>query len=57
MTNLEVTTEGKIVTIKIDTSKRAGRSASGKTVVIASTNGNQQIQPGVFLGVNCYCKE
>jgi len=59
MTNLEVkiSEDKKTATIVIDLTKRAGRSASGKTMVIATTNGNAQIEPGIFLGVNCYTKD
>lgn len=54
MTNVETKVEGKILTIKIDLSQTHGPSASGKTIIVASTNGNPEVAPGIHLGVNCY---
>lgn len=51
--------EAGILTIKIDTSKEIGPSASGKTTLIASSSGNAKIEIGdreVFLGLNLYYK-
>ena len=51
--------EAGIMTIKIDTSKDIGHSASGKTTLIASSSGNAKIELGdreVFLGLNLYYK-
>ena len=51
--------EDGIMTIKIDTSKDIGPSASGKTNLIASSSGNAKINIGdreVFLGLNLYYK-
>ena len=53
-----------MLTIKIDTSKDIGPSASGKTPLIASSSGNAKINIGneitgdreVFLGLNLYYK-
>ena len=48
-----------MLTIKIDTSKDIGPSASGKTTLIASSSGNAKISIGdreVFLGLNLYYK-
>jgi hypothetical protein len=48
-----------MLTIKIDTSKDIGPSASGKTTLIASSSGNAKINIGdreVFLGLNLYYK-
>lgn len=55
--NVTVTVEGTTATIKIDISKRLGRSASGKTTVVGTTSGNIEIAPNVYLGVNCYLKD
>ena len=53
--------ETGILTIKIDTSKDIGPSASGKTTLIASSGGNATIDIGVLdgerlvkLGLNLY---
>ena len=51
--------EAGMLTIKIDTSKEIGPSASGKTTLIASSSGNAKIEIGdreVFLGLNLYYK-
>ena len=56
MKNIEVSIKGNVATITIDLSKRLGKSASGKTVIIASTQGNVEIAEGVSLGINCYTK-
>jgi hypothetical protein len=40
MKNVEMIVEGTILTIKVDLSKEFGPSASGKTIIIASTEGN-----------------
>lgn len=56
MKNIEMTVENKILTIKIDLSKEFGPSASGKTTIIASTEGNVSV-PGseeVKIGLNVY---
>jgi len=55
--NVDAVLEGNILTLTIDLSKRSGRSASGKNVVIASTNGNQSLPNGEKIGVNCYTKD
>ena len=43
MKNVEMTVEGTTLTIKVDLSKEFGPSASGKTIIIASTEGNATI--------------
>jgi len=51
--------EGDILTIKVDLSKDFGPSASGKTIIIASTEGNVTI-PGheeAKVGLNVYRKK
>jgi hypothetical protein len=40
MKNVEMHVEGNILTIQIDLSKKYGPSSSGKTLIIASTEGN-----------------
>ena len=58
--NYEVSDSG-ILTIQIDTSKNIGPSASGKTMMLASSGGNIKIDIGtkdepreVLLGLNLY---
>ena len=52
-TNIQHSLKGSILTLTIDLSKRGGPSASGKSFLVASTHGNQQIA-GVRIGVNAY---
>ena len=58
MKNIEMSTEGNILTIKIDLSQRFGKSSSGKSTIVASTEGNQSV-PGhqeIKIGLNVYTK-
>ena len=43
MKNVEMSQNGDILTIIVDLSKEFGPSSSGKTIIIASTEGNQSI--------------
>ncbi|MCK7506847.1 MAG: hypothetical protein MZV70_24165 [Desulfobacterales bacterium] len=43
MKNVEMKLDGDILTIKVDVTKEFGPSASGKTIIIASTEGNISI--------------
>ena len=56
--SLHVYEEGELLHIVVDTSKELGRSASGKTTLIASSGGNAvlDLQNGrqVKLGLNLY---
>jgi hypothetical protein len=58
MRNVEMTVEGTMLTITVDLSKEFGPSASGKTTIIASTEGNVTI-PGrdEKVGLNVYRKK
>jgi hypothetical protein len=59
MKNVEISVEGTILTVKVDLSKEFGPSSSGKTIIIASTEGNVSI-PGVEdkkIGLNVYRKK
>jgi hypothetical protein len=59
MKNVEMTVEENILTIKVDLSKEFGPSSSGKTLIIASTEGNVSI-PGAEdkkVGLNVYRKK
>jgi len=56
--NVEMSVEGTILTIKVDLSQTFGKSSSGKSTIIASTEGNQSV-PGretVKIGLNVYTK-
>jgi len=55
MKNVEMKMDGKKMVITVDTSKDFGLSKSGKSTIIASTEGNQT-QDGVTVGLNVYRK-
>ena len=59
MKNIDMTVEGNILTLKVDLSKEFGPSSSGKTIIIASSEGNVSI-PGTEekkVGLNIYRKK
>jgi len=57
MKNVEMTVDGNILTIKVDLSKEFGPSSSGKTIIIASTEGNVSIPDREEkVGLNVYHK-
>ena len=43
MKNVDMKVDGNILTIKVDLTKEFGPSSSGKTIIIASTEGNVSI--------------
>lgn len=58
MKNVDITVQGTILTIKVDLSKEFGPSASGKTTIIASTEGNVTIPDREEkIGLNVYKKK
>jgi hypothetical protein len=59
MKNVEMKLDGDILTIKVDVTKEFGPSASGKTIIIASTEGNISIpeKDYVKIGLNVYRKK
>jgi len=59
MKNVEMTVEENILTIKVDLSKEFGPSSSGKTIIIASTEGNISIpdHEDRKVGLNVYKKK
>ena len=58
MKNVQMTVEGNILTIKVDLSKAFGPSASGKTIIIASTEGNVAVpEREEKVGLNVYRKK
>ncbi len=57
MKNVEMTVEQGILIIKVDLSKEFGPSSSGKTIIIASTEGNVSIPDREEkVGLNVYRK-
>jgi hypothetical protein len=58
MNNVDMKVNGNLLTITVDLSKEFGPSASGKTIQIASTQGNVSIPGHVDkkIGLNVYRK-
>ena len=59
MKNVDMKVDGSILTIKVDLSKEFGVSSSGKSIIIASSEGNQAV-PGseeIKIGLNVYKKK
>ena len=58
MKNVDLKVEGNILTIKVDLTKEFGPSASGKTIIIASTEGNVAVPDrDEMIGLNVYRKK
>jgi hypothetical protein len=58
MKNVEMKLNGNILTITVDLSKEFGKSTSGKSVIIGSTEGNVSVEgkEDVKVGLNVYRK-
>lgn len=56
--NVKLTQKGNILNIEVDLSKDFGPSNSGKTIIIASTEGTMLApnSPEVKIGLNVYKK-
>jgi hypothetical protein len=56
MQNVTLKVEGTKLVIEVDLSKEIGPSSSGKTMLIASTEGNANVPgyEGVKVGLNVY---
>jgi hypothetical protein len=57
MVNIETKITGNKLVITVDLSKRFGTSGSGKSVIVASTEGNQRLtdkHAGISFGLNVY---
>jgi hypothetical protein len=59
MKNIDMKAEGNILIIKVDLTKEFGPSSSGKTIIIASTEGNVAIDghEEIKVGLNIYKKK
>ena len=58
MKNVQMSVAGDILTITVDLTKQFGPSASGKTIIIASTEGNATIPDREEkVGLNVYRKK
>jgi hypothetical protein len=56
MKNVKMSVKDNVLTIVVDLAKTFGPSASGKTTIVASTEGNQQVDGGAVVGLNVYRK-
>lgn len=55
MQNVETRVDGTKLIITVDLSKSFGPSKSGKSIIVASTEGNQKVNGGpVAFGLNVY---
>ncbi|QNB48180.1 hypothetical protein BR63_19045 [Thermanaerosceptrum fracticalcis] len=55
MKNVKLTVNGDKLLIEVDLSKEYGPSSSGKSIVIASTEGNQPVgKDDIKVGLNVY---
>jgi hypothetical protein len=59
MKNVEMSVVDNVLTIKVDLAKEFGPSSSGKTIIIASTEGNISIPDceDKKVGLNVYRKK
>ena len=58
MKNVQMVVEGNILTIKVDLSKEFGPSSSGKTIIVASTEGSVSVlDREEKVGLNVYRKK
>ncbi|HLG42681.1 MAG TPA: hypothetical protein VI643_04890 [Planctomycetota bacterium] len=56
MQNIQMRRDGDKLIVEIDLSKDFGPSASGKTLIVASTRGNAPVPDaeGTMIGINCF---
>jgi hypothetical protein len=58
MKNVQMAVTGNILTITVDLTKEFGPSASGKTIIVASTEGNIAVpEREEKIGLNVYRKK
>lgn len=56
MKNIKVENTDGILTLAINLKINHGQSKSGKSIIIATTGGNKEIAPGIYMGLNIYKK-
>lgn len=56
MFNVQTDVKGNILTLTVDLSQEKGLSSSGKTIIVASSEGNVDVagHPGTKFGLNVY---
>lgn len=55
--NVAYHVEGTKLIIEVDLSARLGPSSSGKTIIVATSEGNKEVAPGISMGLNIYTKK
>jgi hypothetical protein len=58
MQNIEVKVDKNKLILTVDLTKRGGPSTSGKTIIVASTQGNAKVEghAGIQFGLNVFAK-
>ena len=56
MKNVDIHVNGNTLTVTVDLSKNFGPSNSGKTQIVATTEGNAKITDNISMGLNVYKK-
>lgn len=56
MKNIKVKNADEALTLTVDLKVNQGQSKSGKSIIIATSSGNKEIAPGVYMGLNIYRK-
>ena len=54
MQNVKVEKNGNTLVVTVNLDGNRSISKSGKSEIIATTSGNVQVEPGIYLGLNCY---
>ena len=54
--NVTTNVDGDTLTITVNLSKSFGRSKSGKSTIIATSEGNQKLNDDTYIGLNIYKK-
>ena len=54
MKNIRTEVRGDILTITVDLSEDFGPSKSGKTTIVASSEGNVPVANGIRMGLNVF---
>lgn len=58
MENVKMAVEGKELVIRVDLEHRGEKSSTGKSLRVASTEGNVEVPgfPAIKIGINAYTK-
>jgi hypothetical protein len=58
MENVKMSVKGQVLTIEVDLAHRGEKSSTGKTVRVASTEGNIECpeNPAIKVGLNVFTK-